>query len=252
MFSKASVLMLTVLISSAVLSAEGWREKPFDEWTEKDVSEILLASPWVFTSKASFPAPDTPRVGQIAASFPVIRLLTAKPIRLAYLRVISLYPSVDQAIDVRDLPVDRDPKIRQKRLERFIQFNPDHLLVNDDSKYIILSMTMSQVVTASLTRPASREEITKPEELSEIHLVDLLQTTFLATQRGKRVSIAQFAPPAIDSLGAKFFFPRSMSDGSAFISQGDTELRFETSINGKRLKARFDLRKLVYQGKIEI
>jgi hypothetical protein len=42
-----------------------------------------------------------------------------------------------------------------------------------------------------------------------------------------------------------------MPDGSAFISQEDTELRFETSVHGRKLTAKFDLWKLIYQEKME-
>jgi len=250
MFWKMRFL-IPFLLLSGILPAGDWRQKPFMEWAQNDVDEILDSSPWVYTSKTNFPVAGALSVRRVVRGYPMIRLLTAKPVRLAYLRMIALNPGFEREIDVRDLPADRDPKAGEARLQRFIQSNPDYFLLKGDSEFIILSMTMSQVTTYPYPRVAEREEITKPDELAEIHLADLAQTTYMANQKGQRVYITHFDPPGTDNLGARLRFPRKLPDGKPFIAQGDTELRFQTSISGKKLTAKFNLRNLSYEGKLE-
>jgi len=64
---------LLVLLLAAALYAGGepWKTKPYTQWDEKDVTEVLQSSPWVKTNlsgpgalQASSPAPDSgPAVG---------------------------------------------------------------------------------------------------------------------------------------------------------------------------------------------
>jgi hypothetical protein len=68
---------------------------------------------------------------------------------------------------------------------------------------------------------------------------------------GKRLKVFDYIPPGADRLGAKILFQRILPDGTPFIAPGDKELRFETRINKMKIKVKFDLRKMLYKGKLE-
>jgi hypothetical protein len=95
-------------------------------------------------------------------------------------------------------------------------------------------------------------ENTSPEELMTLQLSDVAGETFLSTETGRRVEILRYDRPSLDMLGAKLYFPRTLPDGRPLITNRDRELRFETRVGGKRIKAKFDLKKMKYKGKLEI
>jgi len=105
---------------------------------------------------------------------------------------------------------------------------------------------------SSSTQPVSQQwsEEPPPDKVTRLRFSDLVRDTNLSTDSGERVSPARFVPR--DRAGAKFYFPRILPDGSALISKAHKELRFETRIGDQRLKVRFDLRKMVYKGRLEL
>ena len=100
-------------------------------------------------------------------------------------------------------------------------------------------------------RQSWREE-PRPNELMDLQLSDWTGHTILSTETGRSVEIVRYDPPGLDMLGAKFYFPSRLPDGTPLVANGGKELRFETRINGKSVKAKFDLRKMRYQGRLEI
>ena len=89
------------------------------------------------------------------------------------------------------------------------------------------------------------------DELADIDASSLVPVTRLATNAGKRVELSSYQPPGSRGAGALYYFPRILPDGTPLIAQSDRELVFETVINKKKLKIKFDLGKLKYKGKIE-
>ena len=71
-------------------------------------------------------------------------------------------------------------------------------------------------------------------------------------------------------MGAKYYFPRKLPDGTPLVTPADKEIRFETMITlnegttltgdqlgveierEDRIWMQFDLRKMVFEGKLEI
>jgi hypothetical protein len=84
-----------------------------------------------------------------------------------------------------------------------------------------------------------------------LELKDLAQEAFLSTKTGKKVHIVAYEPPGVDRLGAKLYFPRRLPDESDLVTPMDNELRFETRVEGQKIEAKFDLRKLAYKGRLE-
>lgn len=187
-----------------------------------------------------------------------IRLLTARPVREAFLSELSLSVHMRQELSSqRTVTVERIKggdlvSTRQARLKQFLNENPGDTVVDGDNRRIILTLTLTQF-TANETphKPSNWAEQPRPENLIEIHMVDLIGATILSTKTGKKVTLIQYDPPGMDMLGAKFYFPRFLPDGRPLIANGDNELRFETRIKGKSVKVKFDLGKMIYRRKLE-
>jgi len=269
-------ILIVVLAFSMVAVANGWRQQSCDLWTWQDIVDIVNKSPWVRFSSTSFAAPAV--IGQnrkgIAASsgmgvgggdggnhtisnhliplFPSIRLITAKPIRDALLRQSFLQELYGiggggRPIDVKTLTREASDRAKEAQ-DKFAKSNP---IIMGDAEHIVVSivfvpsyMNVPSVVMlygVGLTNP-----------LEGVSQSDLVPVTFLSTKTGKRMVLRHYLPPGKDGLGAKFFFSRTTSDGTASVVMEDKELRFETRIKGKKIEVKFDLSKLVYQGKLEL
>lgn len=282
---KLSTSILLALLFTGILVAKNWWEKkPYMEWSVAEVDRMLNESPWVAVSVRGLfrdqhptdPYPDNWR----------IVLLTALPVREAYLRRLSFHDDVGAKPDFQtSVPVNAaktrpEPEEAQYRLQRFMALYPDDIRVRGDEHQIVVGMSVTHYmppvspigggierssdvtgitaagggktsVPTDLTRQPWVED-TSPGELMALQLPDLLRETFLSTQTGRRVEILRYDRPSLDMLGAKLYFSRTLPDGRPLITDKDRELRFETRINGKSIKAKFDLKKMRYKRKLEI
>ena len=126
-----------------------------------------------------------------------------------------------------------------------------------DDQFIVLLMTFS-------SDPPGSDSISQYRStLLSLGTPDLSAITSLATRAGKRVYRARYEPPGPDGLGAKFYFPRKLPDGSPFVVLRDKEVCFETQIQlsgivpsrisrTDKVSACFKLQKMVFEGKLEI
>jgi hypothetical protein len=145
----------------------------------------------------------------------------------------------------------KDNEMEQARLKKFIASNPNSSIVQGDEEHIILSFIVPSPGKPSPKNILAWGEDHSDEAFSAIDSSKLIANTSLETDSGKRIKIFRYEPPGTDRLGAKFFFKRKLPDGSPFITSGDKELRFETRLNDRKLKLKFDLRKMIYKGKLE-
>lgn len=253
--SKRSILMtasILVLAASAAIAKDFWESKAWTSWSEKEVKRILDNSPWGKTHTLTIMNPtetgtrDFRSIGggdlerEKQNNFH-IRFLTAKPIRMAIARQIMLGSknTADKA-----------------RLEKFV--------TQGDDENIILTISLS----------SNREGISSLRgywsTLYKLSTPDLTTNTSLTTKTGKRVYLTRYEPPAQDGLGAKYYFPRKLEDGTPLVGPEDGEVRFETIINlvetgtfsgnptadentrSDRVWMQFDVRKMVFEGKVEL
>jgi hypothetical protein len=192
----------------------------------------------------------------------LIRVLTAKPVREAFLRRISFAGSpsthtAESTVHVQDIKKELAAEAEQARLTRFIESNPDDILIRESDDYVVIALTTAVLnphhrMEIAGKRAAKWWEQYRSPKLTNLSLPSLSGVTSLSTKTGKRVKLVQFELPGADNLGAKFYFPRRLPDGSLFVTPADKELRFETEIDGKKVKAKFNLDKLVSMGKLEI
>jgi hypothetical protein len=255
------VSLISAFIFCGLLTAGEWWEKtPYMQWSHAQVERILNDSPWVALSQAGRRRSEAinPRTNHKVRSgewLPVyyrIELLTARPVREALLRRISLEPGA--VIHVHELNKTDEEK-EQLRLDDFLALNPDSILIKGDEEHIVLSLRLL-VAQPATDETAWEQEIWEEEdygaELSEADLKSLPGNTSLETNTRKRVENCDFSPPGPDKLGTKIYFKRLLPDGTPFISDGDRELRFETRLNKRKVSVKFNLKKTVYNGKLEI
>jgi hypothetical protein len=265
MFQKLAILVLSGFLCVAVLVAKDWKEKSSLEWTETNLWEILMDSAWVSQTSTDFPGsatrgaklPDRAHLGLVINSlrYPMIRFLTAKPIRDAQaMRTIFMNPRINHVVSIQDLSEEfrqDDNEAGRARLQRFAKDNPGDIRVIGDPDYIVVSITMTQVTHCNFG--SVRQEITFPiAELENIQPSELANNTFLSIGGKKRLPMSHYQPPQRDRLGAKIFFPRFLPNGTPSIAVEDEELQFETWIQGQRISGKFNLREMVYKDKLEI
>jgi len=234
-----------LFLASFSLKAEGWWEKtPFTQWPGIRVYELLTDSPWVLLSPAGFRQGENRRHSGYAISCNyLVRIVTAKPIREALLRSISLQGKLVSAKSGRK---NMDADQQQEQLHAFMASRPDDLRIKGNDRQIIIAITLKID-----DRFTSHEE-DDGTELSNVDISAISAETSLATDTGKRVDLEDYRPAGNDRLGMQFYFPRQLPDGSPLISAGDKELRFGTRINGTPVKVKFNLKKMIYKGKLEI
>ncbi len=262
---KLAFLILSSVIFVAVLAARDWKEKSSLEWTDSNLWQILMDSPWVHVSSTDFPGsisrgsavPGRKHLGLVktCVRYPMIRILTAKPIRDAQaMRTIFMNPRISHVVSIQDLSEEfhqDDHEAGLVRLQRFAKANPKDIRVVANSDYIVVSVTMNQISNCSFG--SVRQEITFPiEELEEAQQSEMVKYTFLSVGAKKRISLSQYESPQRDRLGAKFFFPRFFPNGKPAVAVEDEELQFETRIQGKTVTAKFNLKEMIYKDKLEI
>ncbi len=258
---RALFLMILLLTCSAALG-EWWEEKPYTEWSVEQVDTVLNNSPWVRLAPAA-PATRSGRNSALATFVPLyyqVRLLTARPIREGFLRMLALGMRSATA-DIREFSEDARVGYGSRLLQEFLRSYPEDVRAQGDEHHIILAVTLKEAYwdsststssTSTLVQYPKYRELTNADELSNIDLSNIQRETSLTTSTGRRVGIMSYIKPGGDRLGAKFYFPRNLPDATPLIAAGDKELLFETRIKNSKIKVKFDLKKTVYRGKTEL
>jgi len=244
MFKKTVwfTLLAVLLLASFALAKEWWEEKSYSSWSQKDVDRMLDRSPWGKVHSIVIMNPTAPSEGRGARSFTNIgrgdlerekqnhfhlRFLTAKPVRMALARGMRL---------------DDPEKANRAGVERFIGQSND--------RHIVLALQLSATPEGSSSFRGYWRSLLK------LRTTELTNNTLLATKTGKRVY--------------------TLPDGRPLVTTDDREIRFETTITlmeetatrghsadieanprqehsrTDRIWMKFDLRKMVFEGKIEI
>jgi hypothetical protein len=125
------------------------------------------------------------------------------------------------------------------------------------------------VITMNIEAPDTVDRFR--QLLIDLRTPDLVRSTYLVTDDGIPNYLKRYDPPAADGAGAKFVFSRRLLDGTPFVKPTDRQLRFETTLsladrqsvraledsysvpqNLNRISIKFDLRKMMFEGKLEI
>lgn len=237
---------LVVMMLAVVAVAQ--KDKPWTEWTKKDVEKTLNDSAWGQTQSeggsGGAQSSDTNAVTQVAhgragdralstrqgesgESKPVpyvkyqVRFLSAKPVRAAFARLVLLSKT------------QPDEEL-QTQLQGFID--------RDFSEYIVISVGV-QVGDEKMAGPIMQAFTTATTEA-------LQKNVYLERKDGKKLFLMDYRAPVEDGMGAKFVFKRVV-DGQPFLTENDT-VRFVAQLNEKmKLNTRYKLSDMLYDGKLE-
>ena len=189
------------------------KNKPWTEWSQKEAEKILNDSAWGQT-KAKV-EPESPahqlrlprhfndarpaRDSSTRAATGVesgekketpsvhyrVRLMSAKPIRAAFVRMVELQGA---------------PAEKVAQLKTFVD--------REFADYIVVTISMDGS-DKKLMAPAM-------QVLANADASALKNTTYLERKDGKKLDLMDYRAPIQDGLGAKFVFPRSL-DGKPFL-----------------------------------
>lgn len=241
---KRMIFVIMATIVSSIIATAQIPNKPWTEWTDKEVDKLLRTSPWSVRQIASlerspygvensakFSPPlslqdmrglDNFQVQSMLATNFQIRFLSASVIRQAFARRVELGLK------------NGDPRLRSQ-LEDFVNRKFD--------EWIVITVDFDMVQGWN---PAPIRQIFK-----EANINSLNKYTYLETDGGRRIPLADYKPPTEDGLGAKFIFQR-MENGKPVIPEGTRRLRFYSELaRFLVVDSRFNLAEMLYKGQVE-
>ena len=239
------VISACFVVVMLVTLAFAQKQKPWTEWSKKDVQKTLNDSAWgqTQTEGSEQSSESTSAITQVAAPRAAdrqinrtgesgeakpstlvkyyVRFLSAKPVRAAFARMVQLSKSeADEALTTQ--------------LQGFID--------RDFKDYIVVAVGI-EVANQKMAGPLMQAFTAATTEV-------LQKNVFLERKDGKKLFLMEYRAPTEDGMGAKFVFPR-MVDGQPFLSESDT-VRFVAQLNEKmRLNTRYKLADMMYDGKLE-
>ncbi len=234
MSGKVFSLPLMLCLVLGVGGAASEKIKPWTEWSQKDAHKILDNSPWgqtqVLTDKSKTGNEPSTDLGDLSNAARVnyrLRLISAKPIRLALLRLAQL--------DTRATP----EQVRQ--MQTFVDMNFDDVIV------VAVAVDTEQPRAMGAVLRSLKSGVT----------AILAPNTYLAVDGRPRNFLKEYQLPAADGLGAKFIFARTVN-GETWLNPKSGKLRFYAKfpeLPGRdtpvELDWDFKISNMVYNGIIE-
>lgn len=252
---KLCLILVTLFL---LVSISVSQEKPWAEWTRVEAEKILNNSAWgqtqtetdtsemVYTPTTQgggTPAGSTrsenvrgltdrqsvnnSRIAQGATNQPIsinyhVRLLSARPVRQAFMRFMELTQK------------NLDPETH-KGLRMFAE--------RDFSDYIVVAVTFDST-DGRFSGPVL-------QAFSSATAGTLKNKTYLERKDGKRLFLMDYRSPISDGLGAKFIFPR-LVDETNFIKPEHGSFRFFSEVGTQiKLNVTFKLSDMIYDGQLE-
>ena len=247
-------LVLASVVMVAVIGAVIAQESKPNAWTKNQADKILNNSAWgqtqtetdlsemVYTpttgggagrSGEARPLSDRQTVNNNRAERGAtnqaisvnyhIRLLSAKPVRQAFKRVIELAQGSN-----------RDQELLEG-LDGFVK--------RDFSRFIVVAITVDS------TDPRFSGPVL--QAFNSAGLQTLKNKAYLERKDGKKVFVSEYHAPISDGLGAKFIFPRIV-DEKLFLEPDSGTLRFYCELTSQiKLNVTYRVSEMMYDGKLE-
>jgi hypothetical protein len=248
--------IFAALLTALLLGAVSAQEKPWNEWTRAEAEKILNHSPWgqtqtetdtsemMYSPTSQSGAGGSSRTGTIGTQSDRqsvnsnratqgannqaisvnyhVRLLSAKPVRQAFMRVIEL-----------------------------TQKNPDKELLDGLQSFVQRDFSDFIVVAVTFDSTDGRYSGPALQAFSSGTLGTLKNRTYLERKDGKRVFLMEYHAPINDGLGAKFIFPRIV-DEKKFLNAESGSVRFYSEVSNQiKLNVTFKLSEMMYNGQLE-
>jgi hypothetical protein len=223
------------LMTTLVCAQEGWKAKPYQQWTKDDSVKTLSDSPWAQVVYADAMAGAATTESQLRAV--TIQLRSALPIRQALLRLKQLDAKYDKMNDKQRS--DFDAKMRETLA----------CSVCADKYVISLGPPQSSRPVGSGTR-----------SLRDLTLGLLKKRVYIANESGERRELIYFAAPGHGTDEAFFFFPRFDERGRPLLTPENKKLIFFFEAKdlltpyGRVLipeRSEFNVSRLIVEGKVE-
>ena len=248
--SFLAILMLLLLVTTVVSQQKAWAE-----WSKAEAEKILIHSALAQTqidtaTKEMVYTPTSPRdpgagtrtentrgltdnqainnnrmvqgaTNQALSVNYHVRLLSAKPVRQAFMRVIEITQNPDKAT--------------LKGLRAFVD--------RDFAEYIVVAVTFDSS-DGRYSGPVA-------QAFASATLGTLKNKTYLERRDGKRLFLTEYQAPINDGLGAKFIFPRVVEDKN-FLDADSGSVRFYAEVGATtKLNVTFKMSELMYGGQLE-
>lgn len=249
-------LFLLILLPALFVSAGFAQDKDWEKWTKADAQKILNGSGWsqvqseTDTSEMTYSPTslgrssvgtsstnnvrrtsdqqsiNNNRADRGATNQPItvnyhVRLLSAKPVRQAFMRMVALEQKTDPEM-----------------LESMKAF-----VARDFKDFIVVSVIFDST-DSRFSGPAL-------QAFATVRVGTLKNVTYLERKDGKRVQPIGYYPPINDGLGAKFVFPR-MVDEQPFVTANSGSFRFYCELSSQiKLNVTYKLSDLIYNGNLE-
>jgi hypothetical protein len=239
-----------------LLGASLAQEKPWEQWSKAEAEKILNHSAWGQTqtdtdtsemmysptslgggststrttatgSQTDRQSVNNNRVAQGANNQAIsvnyhVRLLSAKPVRQAFMRVIEL-----------------------------AQKTPDQELLDGLRSFVQRDFSDFIVVAVSFDSTDGRYSGPALQAFAAGTIGTLKNKTYLERKDGKRVFLMDYHAPISDGLGAKFIFPRIV-DEKKFVNADSGSFRFYSEVSNQiKLNVTFKMSDLMYKGQLE-
>ncbi len=240
------------LLLVAVVAVAGWTvgkgkkwydEEPYEEWSEKEVQQMLAKSPWVqthvymasagggvITGAAQNSSRGLNRSGQIdpeTRHFLRFQWFSARPMRMALAR----------------MALAANSQIDRQGLNQFAtEAMPDAVIA----------------LVLDSNPPGSRMLRIIQRSLQEMTFEQASEETFLQT-RGQKVPLKDYRPPEGDGTGAKFIFPRTLDDGKPLLDPAGKDVRFQAHLRiasrggneSLRVRLKYKFKDMQFKGQLE-
>ncbi|HLV01168.1 MAG TPA: hypothetical protein VKZ59_07875 [Acidobacteriota bacterium] len=224
---------LMCLALSPIVRGQLPRSQPFRDWTRSQALTILTDSPW--SSQVAFSGPsrwvqnDRENRQEFHRTY-TVRLFSALPVRLAFLRLYQLEADYERM----------SAEERQQFDQRFWGTADAGF-----DQHIVVSVQVDA---------ASQQEAQEINQFLQYSRLQYLKSqVYLINERRKKIELAGYYPPTPDGTGAKFLFPRRI-DGVPSIEPGDRSLQFRLLISptGDQIVVTWDLLNLQFDDRLEL
>jgi len=248
--------IFAALLTALLLASGSAQEKQWTEWTKAEAEKILNNSAWgqtqtdtdtsemmysptsqggggtstrsnVLGTTTDRQSVNNSRAAQGAKNQAIsinyhVRLLSAKPVRQALMRVIEL---------------------TQKNAEKELLDGLQSFVQRDFSDFIVVAVAFDST-DGRYSGPAL-------QAFASATVGTLKTKTYLERKDGKRVFLMGYHAPINDGLGAKFIFPRIV-DEKKFLNAESGSVRFYSEVSGQlKLNITFKLSEMMYNGQLE-
>ena len=240
-----------VLCCCLLFAGKFWEDKPYQEWSAKDVERMLEKSPWAQSQTISTALPgsgDFPSQPGSEGSAPSIGT-----------RLPGAGDDISAARSNQQHMSDR--KVTRQYRMRFQSARPIRMA---QAQFSLLNgkTTPDKAKTHVETDPAGGEivvvlGVAAGQDGSELDAAttDVLKNeTYLLVNPGKRrIHLKQYLTPAeMGGVEGVFIFPRA-EDGNDAVTVQDKQVRFVTKLSKQtKLNRSFKIKDMIFDGKLEL